>query len=167
MVTYTESEEESAATIWMRIRSRFTGQAKLARETLQAVEQARSASAAAREASERAAESAAETQSAILNYLNGAAREAKEEPRGTSEEELGKLFRAYLERGRSRNMSVTKMLTDLDNEASELLRGVRLAIDTVLSADEGERDVITAGPMKVLMDWKKRCDDLEDDQPPG
>ncbi|GLW98422.1 hypothetical protein [Microtetraspora sp. NBRC 16547] len=165
MATYTESEEEPAATMWMRIRSRFTGQAKLTKETLQAVEEARSASAAAREASERAAEAAAETQAAILNYLNGAAVEAKEEPRGTPEEELGKLFRTYLQRGRWRNISITKMLTDLDNEASKLHRGALLAVDTVLLADRGERDVITAGPMKVLMGWKKRAHELEDDQP--
>ncbi|MFI7132864.1 hypothetical protein ACIBQ1_44820 [Nonomuraea sp. NPDC050153] len=156
MATYAESKEESVATVWMRVRSWFNGQAKLTKETLQAVEEARSASAAAQEASERAAEAVAETQAAILNYLNGAAREAKEKLRGTPEEEFGKLFLAYLQRGRWRNIFISRMLTDLDNEAGELSWGALLAVNAVLAADREEKDLITAGPMKVLMDWKKR-----------
>ncbi|MEU7909900.1 hypothetical protein [Microbispora bryophytorum] len=167
MATCTGSEEESAATMWVRIRSWFTWQTKLTRETLQAVEEARSASAAAKEASERAAEATAETRAAILNYLDGAATAAKEGPRGTPEEELGKLLHAYLQRGRWRNISITKMLTDLDNEAGKLHRGALLAVDTVLLADREEKDAVTAGPMKVLMDWKKRVHELEGDRPPA
>jgi hypothetical protein len=165
MSTYTESKDKSAATMLMRVRSWFTGQAKITQETLQAVEEARSASTAAQEASERAAEAAAEAKAAILNYLNGAARETREEPRGIAEEELGKLFLTYLQRGRWRNIFISKMLTDLNNEASELPRGALLAVNAVLSADREEKDIITAGPMKVLMDWKKREHSLGDDQP--
>lgn len=167
MATYTESKEDGAVTGWLRLRSWFTGQAKLTKEVLQAVEDARSASAAAQEASERAAKAAAETQAAILNYLNGAAGEANEELRGTPEEQLGKLFLAYLQRGRWRNIFISRMLTDLDSEARELSQGALLAVNAVLAADREEKDLITAGPMKVLMDWKKRERDLVDDQPPA
>ncbi|MEU8173377.1 hypothetical protein AB0C14_10910 [Microbispora hainanensis] len=163
MATYTESGEGSAATWWMRIRTRFARQARFTEETLRAVEEARSAAAAAREASERAAEAAAETHAAILDYLNGAAKEAKGEPRDTPEEELGKLFCAYLQRGRLWNISATKMLTDLDDEAVKLHRGVLLAVDTMLSAEREEKDALTAGRVKVLMDWKKRAHELEGD----
>lgn len=163
MATYTESGEGSAATVWTRIWSRFARQAKLTEDTLRAVEEARSAAAAAREASERAAETAAETHAAILDYLNGAAKEAKGEPRGTREEELGKLFCAYLEKGRWRNIWVPKMLTDLDAEAIKLHRGVLLAVETVLSADREEKDAITAGQMQVLRDREKKAHELEGD----
>ncbi|MEU7695954.1 hypothetical protein OHB01_13705 [Microbispora hainanensis] len=164
MATYTESGGGSAATVWARLRSRFARQAKLTEETLRAVEEARSAAAAAREASERAAEAAAETHAAILNYLNGAATETKGEPRGTREEELGKLFCAYLEKGRWRNIWVPKMLTDLEDEAIELHRGVLLAVETIRSADREEKDAISPGQMKVLSDWEKRALELEGDQ---
>ena len=162
MATPIGSEEESSAVSRKRVWSWLTGRAEFIKEALRAAEEARSASVAAREASERAAEAAAETQATVLKHLNGAATEANEESRGTPEEELGKLLHAYLKRGRWRNISIPKMLTDLDDEAGKLLPGVRLAVDTILSADRNEKDAITAGPMKVLTDWQKRALELEE-----
>lgn len=150
-----DQEELATATLWGRIKSWSTGRAELLKQVLQTSQEARSASTAAREAAERAAETAREVETAI-RALAVVARPVEEEPQSVAERELGKLLVVYLQQGRWKNISISKMLGDLDNEAGELVQGTLLAVDTILSAEREEKDAITAGPQKVFEDWQER-----------
>lgn len=166
MATYIQDQEELAtATLWGRLKSWFTGRAELLKQVLQTSQEARSASTAAQEAAERAAETAREVQTTIREHLAGVARPVEEEPQSVAERELGKLLLVYLQRGRWKNISISKMLTDLDTEAGELVRGTLLAVDTVLAAEREEKYAITAGPQKVFENWQERGRGLEEGRP--